>query len=192
MRTNIIHGNSSWGWRFAYSWRELECRKLHSVTAVGFCAVYTSLFFTYWLPTRLTFFAQKLTKITFILYVVWFAPGAKKIYHIFASFNSQKSLRTTEIKQLSRVKVHYLRVQLLGTENYTSRVIFLSLSLFLISRSLKCQYVRLNIHFLCTNQFFYMHLHENQMASGKSCITNISRVRIKVMQFHCRPSLISC
>lgn len=120
------------------------------------------------------------------------ARSKENIYHIFASFNSQKSLRTTEIKQLSRVKVHYLRVQLLGTENYTSRVIFLSLSLFLISRSLKCQYVRLNIHFLCTNQFFYMHLHENQMASGKSCITNISRVRIKVMQFHCRPSLISC
>lgn len=63
-----------------HSWRELECQKLHSVTAVGFCAVFTSLFFTYWLPTRLTFFAQKLTKITFILYVVWFAPGAKKIY----------------------------------------------------------------------------------------------------------------
>lgn len=117
----------------------------------------------------------------------------KYIYHIFASFNSQKSLRTTEIKQLSRVKVHYLRVQLLGTENNNLSSSFsFSRSLFLISRSLKCQYVRLNIHFLCTNQFFYMHLHENQMASGKSCITNISRVRIKVMQFHCRPSLISC
>jgi hypothetical protein len=114
-----------------HSWRELECRKLHSVTAVGFCAVFTSLFFYILVANTTHIFRTEVNKnhIHLVCCVVR-ARSKENIYHIFASFNSQKSLRTTEIKQLSRVKVHYLRVQLLGTENNTSpRHLSLSLAL---------------------------------------------------------------
>jgi hypothetical protein len=108
----------------------MECRKLHSLTAVGFCAVFTSLFH---ISVHISLFAQKLTKITFILYVCGSRPEQRK-YIIsctrIASFNSQKSLRTTETKQLSRVKVHYLRVQMrVHGELHISRHLSLALSL---------------------------------------------------------------